>query len=44
MTLKSDGNVGFGTSTPDEKVVIVGNVKINGNILSDGDICIGNCP
>jgi len=44
MTLKKDGKIGFGTSAPSEKVEIVGNVKINGNILSDGDICIGNCP
>jgi len=44
MYLKQDGKVGFGTSAPSEKVEIVGNVKINGNILSDGDICIGNCP
>lgn len=38
-----NGNVGIGTSTPTEKLEVDGNLKLNGNVLSDGDICIGMC-
>lgn len=38
------GNVGIGTSLPTEKLDVTGNIKLSGNILSNGDICIGNCP
>lgn len=37
------GNVGIGTTTPSEKLNVNGNIKLTGNILSDGDICIGKC-
>ena len=36
-------SVGVGTKTPTEKLEVAGNIKLSGNILSDGDICIGNC-
>ena len=29
---KNDGNVGIGTLSPDEKLTVVGNVKIDGNL------------
>ena len=38
------GNVGIGTVTPVEALDLVGNMKITGNILPTGDICIGACP
>lgn len=37
------GNVGIGTTTPTEKLEVSGNIKLKGNIVSDGDICIGKC-
>lgn len=37
------GNVGIGTTTPTEKLDVAGNIKLSGNIVSDGDICIGSC-
>ncbi len=43
------GKIGVGTRTPTEQLEVAGNAKINGdiqlsgNLLSDGDICIGNC-
>ncbi len=45
MYSNNSGNVGIGTQTPDEKLEVAGNIKLNGNIVSDGDICIGSgCP
>ena len=40
----SDGNVGVGTGSPAQKLDVNGNIKLNGDILSDTDICIGTCP
>ena len=37
------GNVGINTAGPTEKLQVEGNIKLNGNITSDGDICIGTC-
>lgn len=37
------GKVGIGTDTPEETLHVEGNLKVNGVITSDGDICIGNC-
>ena len=36
------GNVGIGTS-PTEALDVAGNIRLTGNILSPGDICIGAC-
>ncbi len=41
--IRSDGNVGIHTTLPEEALQVDGNLKITGNILSAGDICIGNC-
>jgi len=39
------GNVGLGTTSPQERLDVNGNIRLNGNILSaGGDICIGTCP
>ncbi|MBI2548296.1 hypothetical protein HYW21_03015 [Candidatus Woesearchaeota archaeon] len=37
------GNLGLGNVNPSERLEVTGNIKLSGNILSDGDICIGNC-
>ncbi|QQS58752.1 hypothetical protein IPN35_04060 [Candidatus Peregrinibacteria bacterium] len=37
------GNVGIGTSSPQEALDIVGNIRLTGNILPNGDLCIGAC-
>lgn len=43
QTMTTDGKVGIGDLIPTEKLEIQGNLKLSGNILSDGDICIGSC-
>ncbi len=40
---RSSGNVGIGTGNPTEQLDVNGNIKLAGNILSNGDICIGAC-
>jgi len=40
----SDGNVGIGKQNPIEQLDVNGNIRLNGNIVSPNDICIGNCP
>jgi len=40
----STGKVGIGTSTPAEKLDVIGNIRLTGNIVSPNDICIGTCP
>lgn len=45
LYIKRGGNVGIGTVNPTEKLDVRGNIKLIGNIVSDGDICIGSgCP
>ncbi len=41
--ISQDGFIGIGTDEPTEKLELKGNFKIDGDILSDGDICIGKC-
>ena len=40
VTIKAQGNVGIGTSTPTEKLEVEGNLKVNGSIIltAQGDI------
>jgi len=38
------GNIGMGTTNPQEKLDVDGNIRLTGNIVSPTDICIGNCP
>ncbi len=41
--LAPSGNVGIGTTAPTEQLDVNGNLRVRGNIVSTGDICIGNC-
>jgi hypothetical protein len=43
LTILGSGNIGIGTTTPSEKLYVNGNIKLSGNLVSDGDICIGLC-
>jgi len=52
-SIDSNGHLGVGTKTPEEKLDVKGNIKLSGNLMSDqgniisvsdsGDICIGKC-
>ena len=37
------GNIGIGTNSPQEKLDVNGNIRLTGNILPNGDLCIGVC-
>ena len=41
---RATGNIGIGTIDPTELLDVNGNLRVRGNIVSTGDICIGNCP
>ncbi|MCP4610041.1 MAG: hypothetical protein GY845_15140 [Planctomycetes bacterium] len=36
-------SIGIGTTAPSEKLEVNGNLKLNGSIVSDGALCLGNC-
>ena len=42
LMVSDTGNVGIGTTSPTEKLQVEGTIKVNGNITSDGEICIGS--
>jgi len=44
MSITNTGNIGIGTVNPTELLDVNGNLRVRGNIVSTGDICIGNCP
>ena len=37
------GFVGIGTTNPSAELEVVGDIKLSGSLISDGDICIGKC-
>ena len=37
MTLRADGNIGIGTTTPSERLTVVGNANISGNLNISGN-------
>ena len=43
MRINDANNVGIGTVVPSERLEVDGNIKLSGNLVSDGDICIGSC-
>ncbi len=38
------GNVGIGVQDPQARLHVAGDIKIDGRLISNGDICIGTCP
>lgn len=45
LLLNPEGKLGLGTGTQPltEKLELVGNIKLTGNLLAGGDLCIGAC-
>ncbi len=44
LQIQNNGNVGIGTtSPPTENLEVNGNLKVHGNIVGDGALCLGNC-
>ncbi len=44
LTVATGGNIGIGTQLPTAELHVVGDMKLEGNLLSNGGaICIGNC-
>lgn len=44
VTASANGNFGIGTTSPVQKLDVIGNIRLTGNIVSPNDICIGTCP
>jgi len=38
------GNLAVGSGVAQERLDVLGNIRLTGNIVSPNDICIGNCP
>jgi hypothetical protein len=38
----SNGNVGVGTSVPTERLHVNGNLRLDGDLVTNGEICIGS--
>jgi hypothetical protein len=38
------GNVGIGTDDPRAKLDVAGDIRLSGDLLPNGDLCIGTCP
>ena len=43
LFIENTGDVGVGKVNPTEALDVDGNIKLNGDIISNGDICIGTC-
>ena len=43
LFIEDTGDVGVGKTNPTEALDVEGNIKLSGNIVSNGDICIGTC-
>ena len=44
LYMDDSGKIGIGTSSPQERLDVNGNIRLTGNIVSPNDICIGSCP
>ena len=45
FTVAANGNVGVGTASPTEKLQVNGNLRLEGDLVTSGEICIGSgCP
>lgn len=42
LTISNTGNVGIANTNPQQKLDLNGNLRITGDILADGTICIGS--
>jgi len=42
MTMRSNGNVGIGTTSPSEKLYVSGNIKASGSVCNGSGKCIGS--
>ncbi|MDD2870554.1 MAG: tail fiber domain-containing protein [Candidatus Gracilibacteria bacterium] len=42
MSIKGNGNIGMGTTIPEQKLHVVGNTKVTGNTYNQGNIYLNN--